>query len=180
MQCHSIPTHGSSAGGVCGIYIIDRLNIQAKARYCCCGGAQGFVINQVDILSIIAGSDALPGFTLHSELALYVQAGLTPSEAIQIATLNAARVSKTDKDKGSIEPGKISDIIIMDADPTIDINNIRRVSLVIAGDKLIYPNEIYRAIGVKPFTEIAPMAIKSKQVIKGEKVLGQTTKPTFD
>ena len=131
-------------------------------------------------VSIIAGSDALPGFTLHSELALYVQAGLTPSEAIQIATLNAARVSKTDKDKGSIEPGKISDIIIVDADPTIDINNIRRVSLVIAGDKLIYPNEIYRAIGVKPFTEIAPMAIKSKQVIKGEKVLGQTTKPTFD
>lgn len=131
-------------------------------------------------VSIIAGSDALPGFTLHSELALYVQAGLTPSEAIQIATLNAARISKTDKDKGSIEPGKISDLIIMDADPTTNINNIRRVSLVIAGDKLIYPTEINRAIGVRPFTEIAPMAIKNKQVIKGEKVTEQTAKPIFN
>jgi imidazolonepropionase-like amidohydrolase len=65
-------------------------------------------------VGILAGTDTLnpfcfPGFSLHDELGFLVQAGLTPIEALQAATLNSARFLGKEKEMGTIEKGKIAD-----------------------------------------------------------------------
>lgn len=109
---------------------------------------------------IVAGTDGLAGFTLHSELELYVKAGLTPAQAIQVATWNGAKYSNTLNDRGSISRGKLADLILIDGDPTRNIEDIRKVSVVITRGKLIYPNQINEALGVKPFVKNPPKLIK--------------------
>jgi CHAT domain-containing protein len=82
-------------------------------------------------IPIVAGTDALAGFTLHRELELYVQAGIPPAEVLRIATLGAASVMKHDDQLGSIAPGKLADLDIIDGDPSTNISDIRRVVTVI-------------------------------------------------
>jgi hypothetical protein len=100
---------------------------------------------------IVAGTDAIPGFTVQSELEWYVRAGMTPSQALQVATWNGAKYSRTLEDRGSIAPGKRADLILVDGDPTKDISDIRKVALVLKGDTAYYPSEIFEAMGIKPF-----------------------------
>ena len=104
-------------------------------------------------IPLVAGTDATPGFTLQRELELYVQAGLTPSQVLQIATWNGARYAKVLAERGSVTPGKVADLILVDGDPTRDISSIRKVAMVLKGDKAYYPSEIYTELGVKPFVE---------------------------
>ncbi|MGH8081354.1 MAG: amidohydrolase family protein, partial [Lysobacter sp.] len=87
---------------------------------------------------LLAGTDEVPGFTLQHELALYVRAGLTPSQALQVATWNAAKVARVIDNRGSVTPGKRSDLILIDGDPTANIGDIRKVSLVLRGDTAYY------------------------------------------
>ncbi|NVM76058.1 hypothetical protein FHW83_001845 [Duganella sp. SG902] len=105
---------------------------------------------------IVAGTDDIPGFTLHSELALLVKAGLTPAQALQVATRNGARYTRTTNDRGSITPGKLADIVLVDGDPTKNIEDVRKVSAVITRGFLIYPQEIDAALGIAPFVTEAP------------------------
>jgi imidazolonepropionase-like amidohydrolase len=91
---------------------------------------------------LLAGSDALdgdvlPGLALHQELELMVRAGLTPSEALQTATRNAALYLGEAGARGTIEAGKVADLVLLDADPLADIANTRRIHAVIAGGRLI-------------------------------------------
>lgn len=77
-------------------------------------------------VGILAGTDALnpycfPGFSLHDELELLVEAGLTPLEALQTATRNPCVFLEQEEDLGVIEPGKIADLVLLDADPLADI-----------------------------------------------------------
>lgn len=102
---------------------------------------------------LVAGTDALAGFTLHRELELYVQAGLTPSQALQVATWNGAKYARVLADRGTVGVGKAADLIIVDGDPTRDIAAIRKVAVVVKGDRAYYPSEIYAELGVKPFAE---------------------------
>jgi len=102
---------------------------------------------------IVAGTDALAGFTLQRELELYVQAGLTPAQALQVATLNGAKYSRVEEDRGVIKPGWRADLILVDGDPTRNIADIRQVALVVKGDKAYYPSEVYEALGIKPFAK---------------------------
>lgn len=110
---------------------------------------------------IVAGTDDIPGFTLHSELALLVKAGLTPAQALQVATRNGARYTRTTNDRGSITPGKLADIVLVDGDPTRNIEDVRKVSAVITRGFLIYPQEIDAALGIAPFVSDAPKVVKS-------------------
>ena len=105
---------------------------------------------------LVAGTDTFAGFGLHSELALYVKAGLTPAEALQVATRNGARYTRTLDDRGSVEVGKRADLVLIDGDPTRDIESIRRVALVITQGSLIYPCQIHQEIGVRPFVDVPP------------------------
>jgi len=100
-----------------------------------------------------AGTDAIAGFTLHRELELYVRAGLTPSQALQVATWNGARFTGRLDELGSIEAGKRADMILVDGDPTQNISDIRRVSLVMKDGVIYLPAEVYEAVGVQRFTE---------------------------
>ena len=102
---------------------------------------------------IVAGTDATPGFTLQSELEWYVRAGMTPSQVLQIATWNGAKYSRVLEDRGSVTPGKRADLVLIDGDPTTNIADIRKVALVVKGDTAYYPNEIFDALGIKPFVE---------------------------
>jgi len=101
---------------------------------------------------LVAGTDDLAGFTLQRELELYVEAGLTPSQVLQIATYNGAKYARVLDDRGVIAQGKRADLILVDGDPTQNISDIRKVALVIKGDVAYVPAEIHEAIGVKPFT----------------------------
>jgi hypothetical protein len=106
---------------------------------------------------LVAGTDEyVVGMALHSELAVYVQAGLTPAQAIQVATLNGARYTGTLHDRGSITPGKLADLVLVDGDPTKDIADLRRVALVITQGKLISPSALFTAMGIKPFVTETP------------------------
>jgi imidazolonepropionase-like amidohydrolase len=80
------------------------------------------------------GSDSgvglrIPGIAEHRELALMVEAGLTPTQAITSATSNAAALLKLD-DRGVLAAGKFADLVVLDGDPTADINNTRKIHAV--------------------------------------------------
>jgi Amidohydrolase family len=89
-------------------------------------------------VEILAGTDTLnpyclPGFSLHDELGLLVQSGLTPMQALQAATLNPARFLGRENDLGSVATGKIADLVLLDANPLDDIGNTRKISAVVFG-----------------------------------------------
>lgn len=99
-------------------------------------------------ITIVAGTDqGFPGFSVARELELYVQAGLTPADAIQTATITPARVTKTDKTTGSIEEGKNADLIIIDGDPLKNIRDIRNITTVIKGDHIYDPGTLHKLVG---------------------------------
>jgi len=100
---------------------------------------------------LVAGSDDIAGFTLHRELELYVMAGLTPAQALQVATWNGAKYSLVLERTGSITVGKDADLILVDGDPTLNISDVRKVSMTMRGGVMYYSADVYDALGVKPF-----------------------------
>lgn len=91
---------------------------------------------------LLAGTDTAwfqpytyAGFSLHDELALLVQAGLTPMESLQTATINPARFLGMEKDLGTIEKGKIANLVLLDSDPLADIHNTTKISEVFLAGK---------------------------------------------
>jgi amidohydrolase family protein len=97
---------------------------------------------QNDGVKLLAGTDApapfvYPGFGLHDELALLVGAGLTPMQALQAATVRAAELMGKSATQGTIEKGKVADLVLLDADPLADIHNTTRISAVIVRGKLL-------------------------------------------
>ncbi|HTT18211.1 MAG TPA: amidohydrolase family protein [Candidatus Sulfotelmatobacter sp.] len=100
---------------------------------------------------IVAGTDqAVPGHSLHREIEIYVQAGFTPMEAIQAATIVPARVMGLDKELGTIEKGKHADLILLTADPLADIRNTRNVEYVISNGAMYRAAELWESVGFKP------------------------------
>ena len=102
---------------------------------------------------LVAGTDSLPGLGLHRELALYVQAGMPAAEALRTATWNPARVLGEADRRGSIERGKIADLVLIDGDPSARISDLHRASLVFKGGVAYAPARVYEALGYKPFVE---------------------------
>jgi len=89
-------------------------------------------------VKIMAGTDLPPdGLTLHEELSLLVEAGLTPMEALQTATRNPAEFLGRLDSLGTVERGKIADLVLLDANPLQDIRNTRRIHAVIFGGNVI-------------------------------------------
>jgi imidazolonepropionase-like amidohydrolase len=84
-----------------------------------------------------AGVHVFPGFSLHEELTYFVKAGLTPLEALQTATRNPALFFGKTADLGSVEPGKLADLVLLDANPLDDIHNTQKIrAVVLAGHYL--------------------------------------------
>jgi hypothetical protein len=101
--------------------------------------------------AVLAGTDTfdafvLPGHSLHRELALLVESGLTPLEALQAATRAAAAYRGTSAHEGTIARGKRADVVILDADPLRDIANIGRVHAVVADGRLFTRSDLDRLL----------------------------------
>lgn len=102
-------------------------------------------------IPIVAGTDkAVPAHSLHRELELYVKAGLTPMQVIQLATLGSARVMGMEREAGSVEAGKRADLILIDGDPLADFSAMRRVLRVISSGRVYDPAELWRSVGFQP------------------------------
>lgn len=108
---------------------------------------------------LVAGTDATPGFGLHRELELYVQAGIPAAQALKIGTWNGAKYCDRLHDIGSIERGKRADLMLVDGDPVADIRALRRVALVFQGlngqTRALSPAALYQAMGILPFVPAA-------------------------
>lgn len=91
---------------------------------------------------VLPGTDAPlrnspPGFGLHEELAQFARAGLSPFDVLRAATLEPARFLGLVDSLGTIAPGKLSDLVLLDANPLADVANLRRISAVVANGRLI-------------------------------------------
>ena len=99
---------------------------------------------------LLAGTDSpyaycFPGSGLHDELALLVEAGLSPREALQAATLGPARYLGRTNELGTIAAGKLADLVLLAADPLADIHNTRRIVAVVAAGR-VYPAAALQAM----------------------------------
>jgi imidazolonepropionase-like amidohydrolase len=98
-------------------------------------------------VTLLAGTDSPepycpPGFALHDELVLLVESGLSPAAALKCATINNARALNQTNNLGSIEIGKIADMVILNANPLDDIRNTRSIHSVIHGGKVCDPKSV--------------------------------------
>lgn len=102
-------------------------------------------------VTIVAGTDqGVPGYSVYREIELYAEAGFTPMEALQSATIVPARVMKVENDTGSVEAGKRADFDILDANPLDDIHNIRSVRSVVSNGVLYQSAPLWESVGFKP------------------------------
>jgi hypothetical protein len=100
---------------------------------------------------LLAGTDSPvhfcpPGFAFHQELELLVGSGLPPAAALTAATRNNAQALNEWARLGSIEPGKLADLVILDADPLADIRNTRRIFRVIRGGIVCDPSTLFALV----------------------------------
>jgi imidazolonepropionase-like amidohydrolase len=79
----------------------------------------------------VSNGNHLPGFGVHRELDALVRNGISASDALKIATINGARALKIDKDHGSIEIGKVADLVVIEGNPLEKIRNTRNVQTVV-------------------------------------------------
>ena len=115
-------------------------------------------------VGLLAGTDTtamaycFPGFGLHDELAVFVQAGLSPLEALQTATYNPAKFFGKLDSMGTIEQGKIADLVLLEANPLQDISNTQKIAAVVVGGKIYQ-----KAALQKMLTQIEATAKKGKK-----------------
>ncbi len=79
----------------------------------------------------------VPGFSLHDELKLLVTAGFTPMEALQTATLNPARYLGREHQLGTVQTGKLADLVLLDANPLEDISNTQKIRAVVVNGRYL-------------------------------------------
>lgn len=107
-------------------------------------------------VKFLAGTDAanwnlqVPGATLHDELAIFVEAGLSPLEALQTATSNVADYLQLEGYDGTVSAGQEADFVILDADPLEDIRNTTKISAVVLDGSFIDQNEINKLLEAAP------------------------------
>jgi len=102
-------------------------------------------------IPIVAGTDkAIPGHSLHRELELYVQAGLTPMQVIQLATSGAAKVMGLDGDVGTVQSGKRADLILVQGNPLEHFSDLRKVTRVVTRGQMYDPAELWNNVGFRP------------------------------
>ena len=99
-------------------------------------------------IPFLAGTDTppgfyiFPGFSLHEELQRFVAAGFTPEEALQTATINPAKFLGMEDKLGTIEQGKLADLVLLDANPLDDIRNTQKIAGVITNGRYLSRSDL--------------------------------------
>lgn len=102
-----------------------------------------------------AGVDVLPGSSLHTEMQYFVEAGFTPMEALQTATKNPAEFLGVLNERGTVEEGKIADLVLLDANPLDDIRNTRKIRAVILNGRPLVRSELDQLLdGVAQYASV--------------------------
>lgn len=131
---------------------------------------KAFVAKELEVVNamhragipFLAGTDTppgvyiFPGFSLHEELERFVAAGFTPMEALQTATLNPARFLGMEDRLGTIEKGRIADLVLLNANPLEDIRNTQKIEAVVVNGKYL------------PRSELDKMLARAEQASKGK------------
>lgn len=99
---------------------------------------------------LVTGSDSSSGFRLVRELELWAAAGIPPPDILRAATLDAASLSRRADNLGSISPGKLADLILVDGDPSRTIGDLRRIALVIKDGAVIDHRQLLTLANVTP------------------------------
>ncbi|HZT78502.1 MAG TPA: amidohydrolase family protein [Vicinamibacterales bacterium] len=100
---------------------------------------------------VVAGTDeGVPGHSVHREIELYVEAGLTPMEALQAATIVPARAMKLDAELGTIERGKRADLVVLNGNPLEQIRNIRTARWTIRDGRIYDAAALWRSVKFQP------------------------------
>ena len=92
------------------------------------------------------GKNAFAGFSLHDELSFFVQGGLTPMDALRAATYEPARYFNALDSMGTVQAGKVADLVLLDANPLENIINTRRITAVIWNGRVMDPDERRRVL----------------------------------
>jgi len=102
-------------------------------------------------IPIVVGTDqTVPGHSVHREMELYVEAGFTPMEALQSATLIPARAMRVDREVGTIEPGKRADLVVLGGNPLENISNIRKTERVMQAGVLYDCASLWKSVDFQP------------------------------
>jgi imidazolonepropionase-like amidohydrolase len=101
---------------------------------------------------VAAGTDQTSGPALHRELELLAGGGISPADVIVIATRNAARALGKQETLGTIEAGKLADMVLLKADPTRDINNAKQIDTVIKNGQVIDRQKLDLPVNRRPAT----------------------------
>jgi hypothetical protein len=101
-------------------------------------------------VTLVPGTDNVPGLSLHGELEVYERAGIPAPAVLQIASIVPARVMKDEKDYGSIARGKIADLAIVNGKPHEHITDLRRTERVVRAGRVYESKALYEAAGLNP------------------------------
>jgi parallel beta-helix repeat protein len=101
-------------------------------------------------VTLVPGTDNVPGLSYHGELETYERAGIPANRVLQIATIVPARVMGDEKDYGSITPGKVADLVVVDGQPATRIRDLRRTELVVRAGRVYAARDLYAAAGLTP------------------------------
>jgi imidazolonepropionase-like amidohydrolase len=101
-------------------------------------------------IRMVPGTDGFDGFLLHREFELWAKAGIPNADILYAATLQAASVNHHDNRLGSIEPGKLADMVLISGDPSKDISAMRHATWVMKGGVTYDPAKLYAEVGVRP------------------------------
>lgn len=107
-------------------------------------------LHQAGVPIVVGTDQTVPGHSVHREMELYVEAGFTPMEALQAATLVPAKVMGLEEEAGTIGPGKRADLVILRGNPLDNISNIRRTETVIQGGVVYDCAALWRSVGFQP------------------------------
>lgn len=108
---------------------------------------------------LLPGTDLGGGIAYHRELELFEQIGLTPAEVLRRASYDMAVYLDQDEDLGSIGKGKYADFFLVPGDPTEDLDELRRIRMVVSDGVVYFPTEIYPWFGIRPFSEIPTVTV---------------------
>ena len=112
----------------------------------------------------MAGTDVskmglFPGFSLHDELVIFVQAGLTPGEALKTATYNPAKFLGMLDRLGTVEKGKLADLVLLDANPLEDIHNTQKIRAVMLNGRYMDRTALDKLLADAAAAAVAPATL---------------------